>query len=282
MKISIVTVTYNSANTIACTIESVLKQKYEDYEYIVVDGGSKDATIDIIKEWEPKFNGRMRWISEKDKGMYDGINKGIRMSTGDVVGIINSDDFYHREDIFQIINDTFKAHKGIEAIYGDVRFVNPNNLNKTVRYYSSKNFKPWRFRFGFMPAHPTFFTYKRNFEKYGFYKYDYHIAADYELLIRHLYVNKIPSLYVPVDFMKMRTGGRSTDGIQANIRLNKEIVRACSENGIWTCMPLLFLKYFSFHTCSNRFSELITLTRFFVKIHKIENSRGVKVISASP
>lgn len=220
------------------------EQKYEDYEYIVVDGGSKDATVDIIKEWEPKFNGRMRWISEKDKGMYDGINKGIRMSTGDVVGIINSDDFYHREDIFQIINDTFKALKGIEAIYGDVRFVNPNNLNKTVRYYSSKNFKPWRFRFGFMPAHPTFFTYKRNFEKYGFYKYDYHIAADYELLIRHLYVNKVPSLYVPVDFMKMRTGGRSTDGIQANIRLNKEIVRACSENGIWTCMPLLFLKYF--------------------------------------
>lgn len=244
MKISIITVTYNSANTLVCTIESVLKQKYEDYEYIVVDGGSKDATVDIIKEWEPKFNGRMRWISEKDKGMYDGINKGIRMSTGDVVGIINSDDFYHREDIFQIINDTFKAHKGIEAIYGDVRFVNPNNLNKTVRYYSSKNFKPWRFRFGFMPAHPTFFTYKRNFEKYGFYKYDYHIAADYELLIRHLYVNKVPSLYVPVDFMKMRTGGRSTDGIQANIRLNKEIVRACSENGIWTCMPLLFLKYF--------------------------------------
>ena len=213
-------------------------------EYIVVDGGSKDATVDIIKEWEPKFSGRMRWISEKDKGMYDRINKGIRMSTGDVVGIINSDDFYHREDIFQIINDTFKAHKGIEAIYGDVRFVNPNNLNKTVRYYSSKNFKPWRFRFGFMPAHPTFFTYKRNFEKYGFYKYDYHIAADYELLIRHLYVNKVPSLYVPVDFMKMRTGGRSTDGIQANIRVNKEIVRACSENGIWTCMPLLFLKYF--------------------------------------
>lgn len=244
MKISIITVTYNSVNTLACTIESVLKQKYEDYEYIVVDGGSKDATVDIIKEWEPKFNGRMRWISEKDKGMYDGINKGIRMATGDVVGIINSDDFYHRDDIFQIINDAFKDHNGIEAIYGDVRFVNPNNLDKTVRYYSSKNFKPWRFRFGFMPAHPTFFTYKRNFEKYGFYKYDYHIAADYELLIRHLYVNKVPSLYIPVDFMKMRTGGRSTDGIQANIRLNKEIVRACSENGIWTCMPLLFLKYF--------------------------------------
>lgn len=244
MKISIVTVTFNSAKTIACTIESVLKQKYDDYEYIVVDGGSKDSTVNIIKDWEPKFNGKMHWISEKDKGMYDGINKGIRMATGDVVGIINSDDFYHREDIFQIINDSFENNKGVEAIYGDVRFVNPDNLDKTVRYYRSKNFKPWRFRFGFMPAHPTFFTYKRNFEKYGFYKYDYHIAADYELLIRHLYVNKVPSLYVPVDFMKMRTGGRSTDGIQANIKLNKEIVRACKENGIWTCMPLLFLKYF--------------------------------------
>lgn len=244
MKISIVTVTFNSAKTIACTIESVLKQKFDDYEYIVVDGGSKDSTVNIIKEWEPKFNGKMRWISEKDKGMYDGINKGIRMATGGVVGIINSDDFYHREDIFQIINDSFENNKGVEAIYGDVRFVNPDNLDKTVRYYSSKNFKPWRFRFGFMPAHPTFFTYKRNFEKYGFYKFDYHIAADYELLIRHLYVNKVPSMYVPVDFMKMRTGGRSTNGIQANIKLNKEIVRACSENGIWTCMPLLFLKYF--------------------------------------
>ena len=133
MKISIVTVTYNSANTIACTIESVLKQKYEDYEYIVVDGGSKDATVDIIKEWEPKFNGRMRWISEKDKGMYDGINKGIRMSTGDVVGIINSDDFYHREDIFQIINDTFKAIKSNrESI--SITFIDPQLGNVTKNF----------------------------------------------------------------------------------------------------------------------------------------------------
>ncbi|MBQ0156692.1 MAG: glycosyltransferase [Bacteroidales bacterium] len=244
MKISVVTVTFNSEKTIACTIESVLNQKYDDYEYIVVDGGSKDTTVDIIKEWEPKFNGKMRWISERDKGMYDGINKGIRMATGDVVGIINSDDFFHRNDIFEKINDAFVSNPDVEAIYGDVRFVNPDNLEKTVRYYSSKNWAPWRFRFGFMPAHPSFYTKRENFEKYGFYQYDYHIAADYELLIRHLYTNKVPSKYIPLDFMKMRTGGRSTDGIKANIRLNKEIVRACSENGIWTCLPLLFLKYF--------------------------------------
>lgn len=244
MKISVVTVTFNSDKTIRDTIESVLKQVYSDYEYLVIDGGSKDKTVDIIKEYEPKFGGRMKWISEKDKGMYDGINKGIRMATGDVVGIINSDDFYHRTDIFDIINKIFEEDKNIQAIYGDVRFVHPENLEKTVRYYSCKHWKPWRFRFGFMPAHPTFFTYKENFEKYGYYQYDYHIAADYELLIRHLYTNCVPAKYVPLDFMKMRTGGRSTNGWKANVLLNKEIVRACKENGIWTCLPLLFLKYF--------------------------------------
>jgi glycosyltransferase involved in cell wall biosynthesis len=244
IKISIITVTYNSGETIKDTIESVLRQEYDNYEYLVIDGGSRDNTVNIIKEYEPKFRSRMKWISEKDKGMYDGINKGIRMATGDVVGIINSDDFYHRTDIFEIIAKTVEKNKDIQAIYGDVRFVKPDNLKTTVRYYSSKHWKPWRFRFGFMPAHPTFFTYKENFEKYGYYQYDYHIAADYELLIRHLYTNKVPAKYVPVDFMKMRTGGRSTNGWKANVLLNKEIVRACKENGIWTCMPLLFLKYF--------------------------------------
>ena len=244
MKISVITVTFNSATTVRDTIESVLRQEYQDYEYLVIDGGSKDNTIDIVKEYEPKFGGRMRWISEKDKGMYDGINKGIRMATGDVVGIINSDDFYHRTDIFSIISESFEENPGVQAIYGDVRFVKPDNLDKTVRYYSCKHWRPWRFRFGFMPAHPTFFTYKENFEKYGYYQYDYHIAADYELLVRHLYTYEVPSKYVPVDFMKMRTGGRSTNGWKANVLLNREIVRACEENGIWTCMPLLFLKYF--------------------------------------
>ena len=244
MKISVITVTFNSARTVRDTMESVLKQEYEDYEYLVIDGGSKDGTVEIIREMEPRFGGRMRWVSERDKGMYDGINKGIRMATGDVVGIINSDDFYHRTDIFGQIARAFEEHPQAQAIYGDVRFVNPDNLEKTVRYYSSKNWRPWRFRFGFMPAHPSFFTYRENFERYGYYQYDYHIAADYELLIRHLYTNRVPAVYVPLDFMKMRTGGRSTDGIQANVRLNREIVRACRENGIWTCMPLLMLKYF--------------------------------------
>jgi len=244
MKLSIITVTYNSEKTLADTIESVLLQDFNDYEYIVIDGGSKDSTVDIIKRYEPEFDGKIRWISEPDKGMYDGINKGIRMATGDVVGIINSDDFYHRPDIFRIINDSFSQDPEIQAIYGDVRFVNPDNIDKTVRYYSSAHFKPSKFRWGWMPAHPTFFTYRSNFDKYGFYKTDYHIAADYELLIRFLYTHHLPAKYIPVDFMMMRTGGRSTNGIKSNIILNREIVRGCRENGIYTNMAMLFLKYF--------------------------------------
>lgn len=244
MNISIITVTFNSAETLPDTIESVLRQDYDDYEYLVIDGGSKDATVDIIKQYEPRFGGKMRWISEPDRGMYDGINKGIRMATGDVVGIINSDDFYHRYDIFRIINSSFEENPGIQAIYGDVRFVTPDNLDKTVRYYSSAKFKPAKFRWGWMPAHPTFFTYRSNFDKFGLYKIDYRIAADYELLIRFLYTNHLPARYIPVDFMKMRTGGRSTNGIKSNIVLNQEIVRGCRENGIYTNMAMLFLKYF--------------------------------------
>lgn len=243
MKISIITISYNSAKTIRNTINSVLRQKYADYEYVIVDGASKDNTVDIIREYEPKFEGRMRWISEPDKGLYDAMNKGIQMATGDVVGIINSDDFFHREDIFEKVAVAFED-KQTKAVYGDVRFVNDDNLEKTVRYYSSKHFSPKKFRFGFMPAHPTFYTYKHYFDEFGYYKTDYKIAADYELLIRFLYTNKLKSKYIPLDFMKMRTGGVSTASWKSNILLNKEIVRACRENNIWTCMPILFLKYF--------------------------------------
>lgn len=243
MKISLITVTFNSGKTLCDTIQSVLLQSYTNIEYIIVDGLSNDNTVHIIREYEPLFQGRLKWISERDNGLYDAMNKGIRMATGDVVGIINSDDFYHRRDIISKVIEVFQNGK-IQAVYGDVRFVHPDNLNKTVRYYSSKRFSPKVFRYGFMPAHPTFFTYRKYFEEFGYYKTDYHIAADYELLIRFLYSHQLKARYLALDFMKMRTGGTSTSSIKSNIVLNKEIVRACCENGIWTCMPLLFLKYF--------------------------------------
>lgn len=243
MKISIITVTYNSAATLRDTMESVLAQTYTDIEYVVVDGLSKDNTMDIVREYEPRFQGRMKYISEKDHGLYEAMNKGIRMATGEIVGIINSDDFYHRNDIIQLVADAMAASE-VQAVYGDVRFVNPENLDKTVRYYSSKIFRPSLFRFGFMPAHPTFFTYRKYFEQYGYYRLDYKIAADYELLVRFLHKYGVKARYLHTDFMKMRTGGVSTASIKSNILLNKEIVRACRSNGIWTCFPLLMLKYF--------------------------------------
>ena len=242
MKVSLITVTFNSGMTLRDTIQSVLSQSFPDIEYILVDGLSQDRTIKIVKEYEPLFQNRLKWVSEKDSGLYDAMNKGIRMATGDIIGIINSDDFYFRNDVITKIVEAFNDNN-VQAIYGDVRFVNPNNLDRTVRYYSSKRFVPSLFRFGFMPAHPTFFTYRKYFDQLGYYKTNYKIAADYELLLRFLYVHRLKSKYLPLDFMKMRTGGASTASIKSNILLNKEIVRACKENGIWTCYPLLLLKY---------------------------------------
>jgi glycosyltransferase involved in cell wall biosynthesis len=243
MLISLITVTYNSATTLRDTILSVFSQTYPNIEYLIIDGGSTDNTVDIIKEYEPRFQGRLKWISQKDDGLYDAMNKGIKMATGDVVGIINSDDFYHRNDVITKIAETFQE-KEVQAVYGDIRFVRPVDLDTTVRYYSSKHFSPKLFRFGFMPAHPTFFTYKKYFEQYGYYKTDYYIAADYELLVRFLYTNHLNAKYLPLDIMKMRMGGRSTASFKSKVILNKEIVRACKENDIWTCEPLLWMKYF--------------------------------------
>ncbi len=244
MKISIITVSYNSGSTIGHTIESVLSQTYSDIEYIIIDGKSTDNTVDIIKEYEPKFGGRLKWISQTDESLYDGMNKGIKMASGDIVGTLNSDDFYHRNDTIELIAKGFSEDANVQLVFGDIRFVSPKNIKKTVRYYSSENFSPKRFRFGFMPPHPTFFTYKYNFEKIGYYNIDYKIAADYELLIRFLYTNKLNYKYLDFDFLKMRTGGASTGSLKIKYVINKEIVRACRENGIYTNMPILLLKYF--------------------------------------
>lgn len=243
MKISLVTATFNSGKTIRDTIESVLKQTYADIEYIIVDGKSSDNTVSIIKEYESAFEGRMKWISEPDCGLYDAMNKGIRMSSGDIVGIINSDDFYLGNDVLSMINETFEDDS-IQALFGDVKFVYSSNLEKTIRYYSSKRFTTKQFRFGFMPAHPTFFTYKKYFDEFGYYNTNYKIASDYELLIRFLYTKKLKYKYLPVAFMKMRMGGKSTSGIKSNITLNKEIIAACKENNVYTNSLILSLKYF--------------------------------------
>lgn len=240
MKISIITVCFNCANTIRDTIESVLTQTYSDIEYIIIDGGSKDDTISIITSYGKKIN---KFISEPDKGIYDAMNKGIKLATGEVVGIINSDDFFYDNFVIQRVVDEFK-NSGIDALYGDVQFVNPNNLGRVVRYYSSRSFNPKKFKYGFMPAHPSFYVKREFFEKLGYYKIDYKIAADYELLIRYLYRYNINSKYLQTPFVTMRTGGISNKSLKSNIVLNSEIIRACRENGIKTNVINVYSKYF--------------------------------------
>ena len=172
MKISLITVAYNSASTIRDTFESVLAQTCEDYEYIVVDGLSKDNTVEIIKEYEPRFKGKMRWISEKDSGLYDAMNKGIRMASGDVVGILNSDDLFTDNTVLESVRQGFNA-SDTDAVYADVRYVRQDDLTKIVRHYSSKSFRRWKMRIGLIPAHPSFYAKKELFEKFGFYRTDY-------------------------------------------------------------------------------------------------------------
>ena len=155
MKISLITVTYNSGKTLSTTLESVLEQNNLNIEYIIIDGASKDNTINTIKEYDSRFKGILKWISEPDKGLYDAMNKGIRMATGDIIGILNSDDFFTSKEVTQNVVNAFLQDVKLDAVYGDVHFVHPNNLNKCVRYYSSKIFKRSLMRLGFMPAHPS-------------------------------------------------------------------------------------------------------------------------------
>lgn len=244
MKISLITITYNSAKTLEDTLTSVVKQTYSDVEYIIVDGASKDETISIIREYEPLFNGHIKWISEPDNGLYDAMSKGIQMATGDVVGILNSDDFFTSRDVLQKVAEAFEQDCQLDAVYGDVHFVHPDNLDKCVRYYSSKVFKRDLMRLGFMPAHPSFYIRRECFKKYGLYKTDYKVAADFEFLLRVIYNAKIKTKYLPIDMVTMRTGGASTSGIESHKRIMKEHLRAFRENGIYTNVGLLSLRYF--------------------------------------
>lgn len=240
--ISIITATYNSAETINDTIKSVLCQTNKDFEYIIVDGGSTDETIDIVKSYESEFSGRLKWVSEKDKGIYDAMNKGIKMASGDIIGILNSDDYYTSDDILQTIADAFKC-QNVDAIYGDIHFIKDGVPDKCVRYYSSRLFSPFLLRFGFMPAHPSFYCKRDVFDKSGLYRLDYKIGSDYEMMVRLFRKHKISSRYVPKDFVTMRTGGASNSNLQSRLTLIKEDVKACRDNGIYTNELFICLKF---------------------------------------
>jgi glycosyltransferase involved in cell wall biosynthesis len=239
LKVSIITVSYNSASTIKDTIESVIAQTYENIEYIVVDGNSRDDTMDIVNSYSKVID---NVVSEPDKGIYDAMNKGVQLATGDIVGILNSDDFYETTTVIEDIVEHFNNNKSADVVFGDVVFVEHKNLKKVVRYYSSKKFKPFKLRFGWMPPHPATFIRKSVYNKYGLYKLGYKISSDYEMFVRLLMVAKLSFSRVDKIIVRMRSGGASTDGIQSSITLNKEIVKACRENGIYTNLFIVLLK----------------------------------------
>lgn len=239
MKVSIITVTYNSASTVRDTIESVLAQTYSDIEYIIVDGASKDNTLDIVNE----YKGRIATIiSEPDKGIYDAMNKGIQAATGDVIGILNSDDFFTSDDVIDLMVLHFK-NDAVDAVYGDVHFVNSENLDKCIRYYSSAVFRPRLMRLGFMPAHPSCYIRKKHYQRFGLYDTSYKIGADFDLLLRYIYLNKLNFKYLQKDFVTMRTGGASTNGIKSHIQITKDHLLAFKKNNVRSNLFYLSLRY---------------------------------------
>lgn len=232
MKISIITVSYNSSKTIKDTLESVYSQTYDDIEYILVDGKSKDTTLEVIKSHESDFVKKgiaYKWVSEKDKGIYDAINKGIRMSTGDVIGVLNSDDYYNDIDVVKGIAEAFK-NENIDCVYGNLEYVDPV-AKKVTRKWTSRQFESGLFEKSWTPAHPTFYCKKSLYEKHGVYRTDFEIAADVELMYRFLEKHKIKSKYINRAMVIMRQGGISNNGIMSTITITREMKQAFKDNG---------------------------------------------------
>jgi glycosyltransferase involved in cell wall biosynthesis len=238
LKVSIITVSFNSAKTIAETIESVLSQDFPQIEYIIVDGGSQDGTVEIIKQYQDRID---HWVSEKDSGMYDAMNKGIALATGDVIGILNSDDVYMNTHVVTELMELMQA-KRAQVVFADLILVDQDHPQKVLRYYDSGHFHPNKFKYGWMPAHPTVFVKRELYEAVGKFSTTYQIAADYEMLIRILAIQRARYAYLPKPIVRMRSGGASTAGLSRNWILNQEIVRACKENGIYSNMAMLLLK----------------------------------------
>jgi glycosyltransferase involved in cell wall biosynthesis len=238
MKVSIITVVYNRASTIERAICSVLNQSYNNIEYVIVDGNSNDGTMAVVNQYKEKIS---TIISEKDNGMYDALNKGIKAATGDIVGILHADDEFADATILEQVAAVFSQNRELDCVYGDIGFVSEKNQHKIVRYYSSAIFNPKLFKYGFMPAHTSFFCYKKYFDLYGMYRTDLEIAADFDLLLRYLKKFTLKSHYIPKMLVRMNLGGKSTKGIASTIRINKEIKQILKEHK----MPSSYLRLYS-------------------------------------
>jgi len=227
VKVSIICAAYNNVDTIKQTIESFLSQDYKDKELLIADGASTDGTLEIIQS----FGDQIVYKSGKDGGLYEALNTALSMATGEVIGTIGADDFYPTNDILSTVAKTF-IDNNIDSTYGDKVYVDQEDTSKVARYWQPGEYDRNRFLNGWMPPHLTFYLKRKHFEKYGNYKTNYKIAADYELLIRMMYKNKISSKYIPKTLIHMRTGGVSHSNLSNKIKSNMECRRAWRENGI--------------------------------------------------
>lgn len=236
---SIITVSFNNGKTIIDTIQSVLNQTFKDFEYLIIDGGSVDETPEILS----KLPGDVRWISEPDSGIYDAMNKGWKMATGRFIAFLNADDLYDNQLVLENVAKTVSSFPGARAVYGDLAYVEADQTDQVVRYWKSGAFEPTDFLWGWMPPHPTFFLEKSAFEQFGgFRNEDLKSAADYELMLRMLYVHKISTAYCPFLLVRMRTGGESNKSLKNRVRGNKEDRKAWDLNKIKPGLFTLILK----------------------------------------
>lgn len=239
MKVSIITVVYNNEKFIESAINSVLSQSYQDIEYIVIDGGSTDGTGNIIKKYENKIS---RYISEKDRGIYDGMNKGIGLSTGDIIGFLNSDDLYENNKTIEEIARIFSNEDNIQACYGDLLYLTPD-LKKIVRYWKAGEYSRGSFKKGWVPPHPTFFVKRDILKKYGSFNLDFSISADFELLLRLMEKHSIKVKYIPKVIVKMRWGGESNRSIKNILKANREKYNSFKGNNIKVNLSFYFYNF---------------------------------------
>jgi glycosyltransferase involved in cell wall biosynthesis len=235
MKISIITATCNSALTVTDTLKSVAGQEYKNIEHIIIDACSVDDTLRIARS----FPHIAKIISEKDKGIYDAMNKGIALATGDVIGILNSDDVYMNERVISTIASAFAEEK-VQATYGDLQYVKHHNMDRVVRTWRTGGFNKRKFYYGWMPPHPTFFVRKKVYDEIGLFNLSLHSSADYELMLRVLLKHEMPVHYIPEILVKMRVGGISNASFRNRIRANKEDRLAWKINGL---QPYFFTLY---------------------------------------
>lgn len=236
MKISIITIAYNSGHSIADAIQSVLSQTYPDIEYVIVDGKSKDNTVEVVKSFGNRIS---KFVSEPDKGIYDALNKGIRMATGDVIGFMHSDDLFAADDIIEKVATLF-AKNNVDSIYGDLEYVYKNDTNKVLRYWKSGEFSIRKLKMGWMPPHPTFYVKKAVYDKYGLFNTNFRIAADYDTILRFLGKHRISTMYLPEVMVKMRVGGASNRSLKNIIKKTKEDMQAIQDNQFGSLFTLAF------------------------------------------